>query len=123
MTDYQLNVKGLDQITVLKAYGYALSNGELYKLPEEECNRLAELKTMLDKSGKHQLVISEDQIDHFMEKVIPGLMKLGHVNIAESISKRLGETPLRVKLYLDRVKHRLLVGLEFHYGHLRHQSM
>lgn len=118
MTDYQLNVKGLDQIIVLKAYGYALSNGELYKLHEEECNRLAELKTMLDESGKHHLVISENQIDHFMEKVIPGLMKLGHVNIAESISKRLGETPLRVKMYLDRVKHRLLVGLEFHYGHL-----
>ncbi|MFJ8065369.1 SNF2 helicase associated domain-containing protein [Psychrobacillus sp. NPDC096426] len=117
-TDYQLNVKGLDGINVLKAYGYALSNGELFKLPEEECNRLAELKAMLDQSGKHQLIISETQIDHFMEKVVPGLMKLGHVNIAESISKRMGETPLRIKMFLDRVKHRLLVGLEFHYGHL-----
>ena len=116
--DYQLNVKGLDQITVLKAYGYALSEGELYKLPEEECNQLADLKTMLDQSGKHQLVISRSQIDHFMEKVVPSLMKLGQVIIAESISKRLGETPLRVKLFLDRVKHRLLAGLEFHYGHL-----
>lgn len=117
-SDYQLNVKGLDQITVLKSYDYVLSDGELYKLPKEECDRLAELKTMLDKSGKHQLVISENQIDHFMEKVIPGLMKLGTVDMADSISKRLGETPLRIKMFLDRVKHRLLVGLEFHYGHL-----
>lgn len=115
---YQLNVKGLDGIIVLKAYSYALVAGELYKLPEEECKRLAELKTMLDRSGKHQLIISDSQIDHFMDKVIPGLMKLGQVIIAESISKRLGETPLRIKMFLDRVKHRLLVGLEFHYGHL-----
>ncbi|GGA33875.1 DEAD/DEAH box helicase [Psychrobacillus lasiicapitis] len=117
-TGYQLNVKGLEQITVLKAYGYALSEGILYKLLADECNRLVELKAMLDKSGTHQLVISDEQIDHFMEKVIPGLMKLGQVIIAESISKRLGETPLRIKMFLDRVKHRLLVGLEFHYGHL-----
>lgn len=116
--DYQLNVKGLDQITVLKAYGYVLAEGELFKLPQEECNRLSELKGMLDQSGKHQLIISEEQIDYFMEKVIPSLMKLGDVNIADSISKRMGETPLRVKLFLDRVKHRLLVGMEFHYGHL-----
>ncbi|TQR18651.1 DEAD/DEAH box helicase [Psychrobacillus vulpis] len=116
--DYQLNVKGLDQIIVFKAYGYAFSDGKLYKLSPEECSRLAELKEMLEQSGKHKLVITENQIDHFMEKVIPGLMKLGQVNIAESVLKRMGETPLRVKLFLDRVKHRLLAGLEFHYGHL-----
>lgn len=117
-TNYQLNVAGLDRVIVLKDYGYAFSEGILYKLPPAECIRLAELKEMLDQSGKHELVISEGQIDHFMEKTIPGLMKLGYVHIAESISKRIGETPLRVKLFLDRVKHRILAGLEFHYGHL-----
>lgn len=118
MTNYQLNIDGLDQVIVFKGYGYAFSEGTLYKLPEAECLRLAKLKEMLDQSGKHELVISESQIDQFMEKTVPGLMMLGHVHIAESISKRIGETPLRVKLFLDRVKHRLLTGLEFHYGHL-----
>ncbi|WP_391206593.1 SNF2 helicase associated domain-containing protein [Psychrobacillus sp. L4] len=117
-TNYELDVKGLERITVLKAYGYALLEGKLFKLPPGDCNRLAELKEMLDQSGKNELVISENQIDHFMEQVIPGLGKLGNVVIAESVSKRMGETPLRVKLFLDRVKHRLLAGLEFHYGHL-----
>ncbi|MFJ7825904.1 SNF2 helicase associated domain-containing protein [Psychrobacillus sp. NPDC096623] len=117
-TNYQLNVKGLDRIIVFKGYGYAFSDGILYKLPPAECIRLAELKEMLDHSGKHELIISESQIDHFMEKTIPGLMKLGYVHIADSISKRMGETPLRIKLFLDRVKHRILAGLEFHYGHL-----
>lgn len=85
--DYHLNVKGLEKIKVLKAYGYAFSEGLLYKLPQEDCQRLAELKDMLDQSGKHQLIISENQIDHFMRNVIPGLMKLGQVIIAESVSK------------------------------------
>lgn len=115
-TDYQLNVIGLDRVTVLKAYGYAFSEGILYKLAQEECTRLAELKEMLDRSGKNQLLIAKNQIETFMETVIPGLMKLGHVHISESVSKRMGETPLKVKLFLDRVKHRLLAGLEFHYG-------
>ncbi|WP_277586426.1 DEAD/DEAH box helicase [Psychrobacillus antarcticus] len=117
-TNYQLNVEGLDKIIVFKGYGYTFSQGVLYKLPPEECKRLAELKEMLDQSGKHELVISESQIDQFMERTIPGFMKLGHVHIADSISKRMGETPLRVKLFLDRVKHRILAGLEFQYGHL-----
>lgn len=116
--NYQLNVKGLDRIIVFKAYGYAFSDGILYKLPPDECIRLAELKEMLDQSGKHELVISEGQIDQFMEKTVPGLMKLGYVHISDSISKRMGETPLRIKLFIDRVKHRILAGLEFHYGHL-----
>ncbi|MGE7625413.1 SNF2 helicase associated domain-containing protein [Viridibacillus sp. NPDC096237] len=113
--DYHLKVKGLEQITVLKAYGYAFSEGILYKILQEDCYRLAGLKEMLDQSGTHQLVISENQIDHFMRNVIPGLMKLGQVTIAESVSKRMGETPLKAKLFLDRVRHRLLAGLEFHY--------
>ena len=74
-------------------------------------------------SGKHEMIISESQIDHFMEKVIPGLMKLGHVHIAESISKRMGETPLRVKLFLDRVKHRITCRIGIPLWASCHQSL
>ncbi|MER2260917.1 MAG: DEAD/DEAH box helicase [Psychrobacillus sp.] len=116
--DYQLNVKGLDMVTVYRSYGYAFSKGVLYKLQPEETSRLAELKSILDQSGKHELNILENNIDQFMKTVLPGLMKLGQVYIAEPISKRMGETPLKAKLFLDRVKNRLLAGLEFHYGHL-----
>lgn len=115
---YRLNVEGLEGITVLKAYGYALSKGGLFKLPQEDANRLAELKGMLEDAEEHQIDIPENQIDHFMETVVPGLMKLGHVQVADSVSQRMGETPLRAKVFLDRVKHRLLAGVEFHYGQL-----
>lgn len=51
-----------------------------------------------------------------MDKVIPGLKKLGNVHIAESIADRIVQHKLIARLYLDRVRDRLLAGLEFQYG-------
>ena len=45
-------------------------------------------------------------------------MKLGTVRIDEVISDRVETPSLKAKLYLDRVKNRLLAGLEFHYGNV-----
>ena len=39
-------------------------------------------------------------------------------NYPESISEQFVKTPLVAKLYLDRVKNRLLAGLEFHYENI-----
>ncbi|WP_373230730.1 SNF2 helicase associated domain-containing protein [Cohnella sp.] len=113
---YQLDVQGLDNITVMESYGIVLANGKLIKLQVDQCKRLAELKQMLDTSYKHQVQIKQEQMEPFMEKVIPGLMKLGSVRIAKAVSERIVQTPLKAKLYLDRVKDRLLAGLEFQYG-------
>ena len=53
-----------------------------------------------------------------MERVVPGLMKLGSVHVAQTVSDRIVKTPLKAKLYLDRVRGRLLAGLEFQYGEI-----
>lgn len=113
---YQLDVQGLEQIIVLEAYGSVLSDGKLLKLPADQCKRLTGLKKMLEASRKHQIHIPQEQMETFMERVIPGLLKLGSVHIAGAISDRIVQTPLKAKLYLDRVKDRLLAGLEFQYG-------
>ena len=70
---------------------------------------------MLDASGTNQIPIPREQIDFFLDKVVPGLKKIGDVNISKAISEQFVKTPLVAKLYLDRVKNRLLAGLEFHY--------
>lgn len=114
---YQLNVDGIDKILVLKAYDTAFSGGAFIQMSTEDSNRLAELKALMGGSEK-QLLISSAQMDHFMETVIPGLERLGKVQIADSITERWVETPFKARLYLDRIKHRLVAGLEFHYGHL-----
>ncbi|TDF92362.1 DEAD/DEAH box helicase [Paenibacillus piri] len=113
---YQLDVQGLERITVLESYGLVLSEGKLLKLPPESCSRLAELKRMFEASRMERIRIRPEQMEPFMEKVIPGLMKLGSVRIAPSVSDRIVHAPLKARLYLDRVKDRLLAGLEFQYG-------
>ncbi|TWT06316.1 helicase SNF [Planococcus sp. CPCC 101016] len=114
---FRLDVEGLEEVLILKAYEMAIADGALVHLAEEDTRRLAELKELLPGSID-QLLISAEEMDHFMATVVPGLERLGKVHIADAVAERLVETPLRAKLFLDRIKHRLLAGVEFHYGHL-----
>jgi superfamily II DNA or RNA helicase len=113
---YQLDVKGLDQMTVMEQYELVLAEGKLFRLQPESCKRLSDLKHLLSVSRKPHIPIAPEQMEPFMERVIPGLMKLGSVGIAETIADRILQTKLKAKLYLDRVRDRLLAGLEFQYG-------
>ncbi|SDM32000.1 DEAD/DEAH box helicase [Paenibacillus jilunlii] len=113
---YRLDIQGLAQLTVLEDYGLVLSEGKLLKLPAQECRRLSELKKMLAESRTSGIDIVPGQMEPFMDKVIPGLKKLGQVHIADSIADRIVQTQLQARLYLDRVRDRLLAGLEFQYG-------
>ncbi|WP_249872327.1 DEAD/DEAH box helicase [Oceanobacillus saliphilus] len=113
--DYQLEVNGLHSMIILHAYRTAMIDGKLMVLKEEENQRLHELKIMLDTSGTNRITIPASQMKVFMGKVVPGLRKMGEVILSESVINRFNKTPLKAKLYLDRVKNRLLAGLEFHY--------
>ncbi|MEI2356612.1 DEAD/DEAH box helicase [Mesobacillus zeae] len=114
----QLEIKGLELMNVMDSYGIVLFRGKLHQLEHEDCQHLSDLEQMLDASGTQQISIPQEQLGFFLEKVVPGLRRLGKVNISHTISKRMAETPLIAKLYLDRVKNRLLAGLEFHYGNI-----
>ena len=112
---YLLQIKGLDQVTILEAYRSVLFEGKLKTLEIQDCNRLSELKKMIDRSVDNQIIISKEQFAYLIEKVIPGLKKLGNVTLSKAVSKKLMNAPLIAKLYLDRVNNKLLAGLEFHY--------
>ena len=113
---YILKAEGLDGITVMKSYGLALSGGAFVPLPPDDCRRLEELKGLME--GAAVLEISAAQGDHFMDSVIPGLERLGEVHMAAAVTGRQEETPLSAKLFLDRIRNRLLAGVEFQYGQL-----
>ncbi|WP_139488312.1 DEAD/DEAH box helicase [Brevibacillus dissolubilis] len=113
---YQLDVQGLEKITVLESYGMVFTDGRLITLPASQCKRLADLTDLLEKSGQDHIQIESGQMEAFMEKVIPGLKRLGNVQISKAVSEQIVQTPLQAKLYLDRVKDRLLAALEFQYG-------
>ncbi|MFC4099859.1 DEAD/DEAH box helicase [Paenibacillus xanthanilyticus] len=113
---FLLEAHGLDEVVVLPDYGMVLAEGKMHKLPLDACKQLAELKNMLDASRKRQVAIAPAHIEPFMEKVVPGLMKIGQVHVARSVTERIVQTPLVAKLYLDRIRDRLLAELEFVYG-------
>lgn len=115
---YRLLMEGLERVTVFKLYGYAFSEGQWLKMEEEDCSRLFELQRLVEESGKSELQIPAAGLRDFIETAIPGLMRLGEVDIAQRATKGLNETPLKAKLFLDRVNNRLLAGLEFHYGRM-----
>ncbi|MBY9078091.1 DEAD/DEAH box helicase [Paenibacillus sp. HN-1] len=113
-----LAVQGLQTLKVLEEYGMALLEGRFYKLKPEDCARLAGLQRIMtgDEQGTGILSIAPREAEPFMERVVPGLMKLGEVRIAKSVSDRMVQSPLSARIYLDRVSDRLLAGLEFQYG-------
>ncbi|HDR7912505.1 TPA: DEAD/DEAH box helicase [Bacillus wiedmannii] len=115
---FTLHIDGLNRVQVMEMYNNALYDGKLYHLPMEDCMRLIELQKMMSRSNNNQFYIPESKMEHFVAKVVPGLMKLGTVRIDEVISDRVETPSLKAKLYLDRVKNRLLAGLEFHYGNV-----
>ncbi len=112
---FLLKMDGLNHILILKPYHSVLAAGKLIDLNRDDFYRLSELIQMIEKSGKGELPVAQNQLGFFIEKVVPGLRKLGTVHIPVEITKEYVETPLVAKLYLDRVNNRLLAGLEFHY--------
>ncbi|MFC4812518.1 DEAD/DEAH box helicase, partial [Paenibacillus sp. GCM10023250] len=116
---YRLRVSGLAEMTVLEDYGLVLAEGKLLRETPEACARLLELQALLARAAEpDELPLPQAQIEPFMERVMPGLLKLGSVRIAEDVAERVAHRPLKARLYLDRVRDRLLAALEFHYGDL-----
>ncbi|MCG7408257.1 DEAD/DEAH box helicase [Paenibacillus sp. ACRRX] len=113
---FQMEVLGMNQITVMEQYGMVISGGRLIKLSPDHCKRLSEMKQLLESYRKQVFRIPSGQIEPYMDQVIPGLSKLGSVSITQAIAERIVQPALQAKLYLDRVRDRLLAGLEFQYG-------
>ncbi|WP_045514890.1 DEAD/DEAH box helicase [Neobacillus niacini] len=110
-----LRIKGLNHLTVLDSYHFVLYKDKFIRLEETESKRLANLKEMLEASKTNQIEIPPEQMDYFLENAVPGLKKLGKVELPQNLTCHFVKKPLIAKLYLDRVKDRLLAGLEFQY--------
>ncbi len=91
--------------------------GRLFQLTREEYEFLVKLQQMIETTGEEQIPIHREQLSFFMEKVLPSLKKAGDVALPRHLEHYL-KTPLKAKLFLDRVNNRLLAGLEFQYEHI-----
>jgi SNF2 family DNA or RNA helicase len=116
--DYQLTIKGFNRMIVLNSYSSVLCDGKVFRLEGQDCERLTELKQMLASPGTNHIPIPNEQIDFFLKKIVPGLKKIGEVKLSRALSQEFMKTPLVAKLFLDRLKNRLLAGLEFQYENI-----
>jgi SNF2 family DNA or RNA helicase len=112
---YELAIHGLEPCTILEPYELVFLEGKLFPLPAKQCKRLAELQVIQSESGTSNIPIHRDQIELFIEKAVPGFQKLGVVTIAHDIARRVTQAKLKARLYLDRIKDRLLAAIEFQY--------
>lgn len=115
---YELLINGLEKMVVLQPYQCILYENTVTVLENEDSIRLFEMQQMLKSSGTNRLLIPQNQIATFLEKVVPGLRKLGNVSFTTEMTNLMKKTPLVAKLYLDRIKNRLLASLEFQYDHI-----
>lgn len=113
-----LVIHGLEELDLYADYGLIRYENAFIRLEEEDCKRLAEMKGMMEASRRDYVHVPGEQMEPFMRRVVPGLAKLGKLQVAEEVSNRIKVTPLKAKLYLDRLRERLLAGLEFHYGNV-----
>ncbi|WP_042460151.1 DEAD/DEAH box helicase [Neobacillus dielmonensis] len=112
---YRLNVKGLDRMILLDSYQAVLFEGNIKQFDVQDFQRLKEMKQMLEDSGTDQIPIPIQQIQFFLETATRDLKRIGQVTVSDAVSKQWLKTPLKAKLYLDRVNNLFLAGLEFHY--------
>ncbi|MDT8861859.1 DEAD/DEAH box helicase [Alkalihalobacillus sp. MEB130] len=121
--DYQLAIKGFERMSVLPLYRLVLCGGDVFLLEEKDCDRLFELKQMLSSPDKNIVPIPQGKIELFLTEIVPGLKKIGEVHLSKVVSQKLLKAPLVAKLYLDRLRNRLLAGLEFHYDNILIQPL
>lgn len=114
---YQLDIYGFNDLMILDHYGYCVIEGQLYRLQGKEENRIADMRRIFH--NVPHLLISHEQMEPFMERVLPSLQQIGQVRITEEIQSRLTMHPLKTKVYLDRnLQEHLLVRLEYGYGNI-----
>ena len=110
----RITIKGFERMSLLQGYQSLLYKGTIFQLDRQDFTRLTELKKMLP-AGNNQIPIPYEQMDQFLEKVVPDLKRMGHVELSKAFRETYMKTPLKARLYLDRLKNRLLAGLEFQY--------
>lgn len=112
---YHLEINGLKRVVVMTAYGCAAVDGTIYRLPVRDLLLLSEMKTLIYRYDHKRINISPHQMDALMEKVVPGLRRIGKVGMDASVRDQLVQPDLVAKLYLDRDETELTARLEFVY--------
>lgn len=122
--NYQLDVGELAKVTVVPSYRCAMMNGMLYPLDPQEIHKLNDLLTHISVTQSNgKLDMSEEQLNGFVQHVLPQLRELGQVNIAKPLRERIREPELQIQLYVDYADGILTARALFRYGDIEIQPL
>ncbi len=115
---FELTADSIADHTLLPDYGLSYSSGNLIDIAASEAELLHELQQAAFTSDTNhcRIIIPEQHMETYVDQVIPSLKRIGAVELAPEISEKIVQYPLQARLYLDRLKKKLLLGLEFQYG-------
>ncbi|CAH8719251.1 DEAD/DEAH box helicase [Paenibacillus thiaminolyticus] len=122
--NYQLDVGELANVTVLPSYRCAMMNGMVYPLDPQEIHKLHDLLTHMSVTQSNgKLDMSEEQLNGFVQHVLPPLRELGQVNIAKPLRERIREPEPQIQLYVDYADGILTARALFRYGAIEIQPL
>ncbi|HIW35111.1 MAG TPA: DEAD/DEAH box helicase [Candidatus Paenibacillus intestinavium] len=115
---YWLRCSTLHHLIVMPAYELAIMYGQWFNISYEHAKQLQGIQKLLLADEHYEMTIEPHLLSSLLDVVLPKLHRIAHVVIADEITTKVIQQPLQAQLFLDRVRDRLLVGLEFHYGGL-----
>lgn len=114
--EFTLDVSDLQTIVFFASYGWFFQRGVFYKLSAAQHNIMSRLAPVLLEMEGTSLPVAHKQMETFLSYVMPGLKKMGQVEVAEQVSERIINPPLQAKVFIDHEEERMFARIEYHYG-------
>lgn len=113
---FELDFTELHQASFFDRYGWLFLNGTFYELSQDQRMLLEGLRKTAPL--KPVVPIAEEQMGNFLSHVVPGLKKVGKVDIAKEVSHQIIAPELKAKVFIDREDEQLFVTLRYNYGEI-----
>lgn len=113
--EFLLDLSAIKHGTYFDSYGYFFLDGTFYKLSSEQKVILQDLFHLRHPANEASLPVNREQMEMIVSHVMPGLKKIGQVEISDQVSDQITNPPLQAKIFLDREGDRLSVTIEYHY--------
>ncbi len=118
-TDYELNTESFKHYTYLPELNYLLNENTFYKMSKTQKKMYEKFRPLFRNPRFSQVEIPSDEIEGFLAHVLPGLKKIGHLQIDPRIAENILAPTLKTKVFLDLNDDQLTAKLEYHYGDVR----
>lgn len=116
--EFQLDLSPLLWVSYYGPYGWLVTENTVYKLSATQKKLFHNIYRLWEDLDGNILPVAKTQMGKFISYVMPGLKKIGQVEMAEEVKDQIINPPLHVKVYLDRQEERLFAKVEYHYGNL-----